>query len=84
MARSSKLSADEDLVVDGLEGAVDLQQQALALRRELDDAAPPVGPVAAAHDQISVLELVQQGDEVGGVEPEHLDQRLLRRTARDP
>ena len=79
VARSSALSADQDLVVDRLEGAVDLHQQPLALGGELDDAAAPVGPVAAAHDQIGVLELVQQRDEVGGVEPERLDQRLLRR-----
>ena len=84
VARSSALSAASISSSTASSARSTLEQHALALGGELDDAAAAVGAVAPAHDQAGVLELVEQRHEVGGVETERLDQRLLRRRARGP
>jgi hypothetical protein len=69
---------DQECVVESLERVVEFGEDLLALCRELDDRAPPVGSVATALDQLGVFEIVQDRYEIRGVDANELDQRLLR------
>jgi len=72
----------EHVVVDRLQGALHvLVQELLAAGRELDDVAAAVGGVTAAHDQVLTVEVVEQPDQVGGVDAQPVAQRALGRGA---
>ncbi|MDQ6775748.1 MAG: hypothetical protein M3071_05880 [Actinomycetota bacterium] len=51
----------------------------VALLGERDDRATTVGSVAAALDPAGILEAAQDRDEIGGIDAEQLDERLLGR-----
>ena len=61
----------------GPKRAIEVREPLFALPGELDDRAATVGPVAAAPDQAGVLEAVKDRNEIGRVDAEQLDERLL-------
>jgi hypothetical protein len=69
----------EDLGVDLGQDRVDLGERRAAVVGELEDPAAAVLAIAAAGDQVAVLEVVQQADEAARVHAEALGQGLLAR-----
>jgi FMN-dependent NADH-azoreductase len=69
----------EQLVFDAAESLLGEAEFALPHRGELDDVAAAVSGVAAARDQPTLFEFVQEADDVARVEMKRLRQALLAR-----
>jgi hypothetical protein len=68
----------EHVVVDGLQRAVTSSSRASVRAGRLDDVPAAVGRVAPADHEALVVEVVEQADEVGGVDPQPVAERTLR------
>jgi hypothetical protein len=67
-----------DLVLVAATGGLHLGERVAALRGQVQRVGAAVGWVAPAFDQAALLELVDQEDHPGGVEPDELAEGLLR------
>src|SRR5690348_4664485 len=68
----------EELVLDPLDDRLDARELPLAGGGDHDRVPAPVVRIAAALDQASLLEAVQQPDELPAVEAERVGDRPLR------
>src|ERR671935_624714 len=69
----------EKLVLHRLRRALGRGQAGPPFLRDLDDVPPAVLRIAATNDQAVGLEVVEQADELAGVDADRVDQRLLAR-----
>lgn len=67
----------QNLVLDDLQRLVHLAKRQLTSGRELDDAAAAVGSIAMAHDELVLLELVEQAHHAARVHAQPVGEQLL-------
>src|SRR5438876_3733707 len=72
----------EEPLLNRFRGLLGGRQASPAFLRELDDVPPAVLRVAAADDRAIRLEVIEQADELAGVDADRVDQRLLARRMR--
>src|SRR3954454_7769498 len=73
----ARVEAVEQIVLDAVHHLRDLVDHRAPLLRDLDDVAAAILGIAAARGVATLLELIEDGDEVGGVEVQLTAERLL-------